>query len=309
MNYWITTHWPAREGENVDNVPDIWLPEGRQAPGTDIAPNDLVLIYESKTARTMLRQRPDGSAIRIHGRRGRQGIICIGRIVASLVAEADANLQQKYADNTEIWWRWHAAAEVVSRSGFVPRRELAVILGYKPAYSFRGFGEQHSGLRRLSKDEFQAIVKRFNQASPIDLPERPIPSEVLKRWDRGEESETHRRLKEFVAADPSSAIGEPGLSTLHVEYSFASGDRADIVLADRYNRIVAVEIEPEVNSSDEVGALQAIKYRYMLEWCANRAREDSRAILIAHKIHATIRKKCAKYGVECYEISREKVNN
>jgi len=114
---------------------------------------------------------------------------------------------------------------------------------------------------------------------------------------------------EFVAADPSSTINEPGLSTLRVEYSFTSGDRADIVLVDQYSRIVAVEIEiePEVTAMDEAGPLQAIKYRHMLEWSANRAPGDSRALLIAHKIDTVIREKCVKYGVECYEIPRERV--
>jgi RecB family endonuclease NucS len=197
----------------------------------------------------------------------------------------------------------------MSQSGFVPRRELAVILGYDPAYSFRGFGEQHSGLKKISEEEFKAIVERFNQAQPINLPEHPISPEAWKRWGTGEESDTHRKLKEFVAANPELALDEPGLCTLKVEYSFASGDRADIVLVDRFNRIVAIEIEPEVNASDEVGALQAIKYRFMLEWCTDRSLGDSRAILIAPKIHAKIRKKCAAYGVECYEISREEVTS
>lgn len=309
MNYWLTTHWPPREDEPISNPPDIWLPDGREAPGADISPNDLVLIYESKTRRTLLREKPDGSEVRIHSRRGQEGIVCIGRVVAPLVADPDATLRQKYVDGTEIWWRWHAAAEVVSRSGFVPRQELAQIIGYDPAYTFRGFGEQHSGLKKLSSEEFHTIVERFNQYLPVNLPEPPISPSVWKRWHSGEESDIHRELKEFVAADPSNAIDEPGLSTLHIEYSFASGDRADIVLIDKYNRIVAVEIEPEVDSSDDVGALQAIKYRSMLEWCAERIPGDSRALLIAHKIQPVIRKKCADYGVECYEIPREKVIN
>ena len=42
MNYWLTTHWPPREGEASENSPDIWLPDGRQAPGAKISPGDLV---------------------------------------------------------------------------------------------------------------------------------------------------------------------------------------------------------------------------------------------------------------------------
>jgi hypothetical protein len=308
MNYWLTTHWPPRHDEDPDNPPGIWLPDGRESPGVEIAPNDLVLIYESKTRRTQLRQRPDGSTERVKGRLGKEGIVCIGRIQTLLTADPNAT-PETYTDGTVIWWRWHAAAEVVSRSGFVPRAELALLLGYKSSYPFRGFGEQHSGLKKISEEEFNAIVERFNRAQTISLPERAILPETWKRWGKGEESDTHRKLKEFVAANPTTVLGELGLCTMQVEYPFASGDRADIVLSDLYNRIVAVEIEPEVNASDEVGALQAIKYRFMLEWCTNRARGDSRAILIAHKIHPIMRARCSKYNVECYEIPREKMTN
>ena len=76
------------------------------------------------------------------------------------------------------------------------------------------------------------------------------------------------------------------------------------MLVDRYSRIVAVEIEPEVTATDEAGPLQAIKYRYMLEWSANRALGDSRALLIAHKIDSVIREKCR----DCSTTTGPRVN-
>jgi hypothetical protein len=308
MKYWFTTHWPPREGEATECSPDIWLPDGRHSPGADISPNDLVVVYESLTGRTLLQRKPNGVQERVHCQRGKGGVVCIGRVQSSLVADDDI-LRANYADNTSIWWRWHAQAEVLSRSGFVPRHELASILGYNSSYTFRGFGTQHSGLRELSQEEFNTILKRFKKSRPIDIHDYPPVSIPRNGEHDGGESNIHRELKEFVAADPSHALNEQGLTTLRIEYNFASGDRADIVLVDQYNRIVGVEIEPEVTVNNEAGALQAIKYRYMLEWSTNRALGDSRAFLIAHKIDAKTKKKCALYGVECYEISREKVKN
>jgi hypothetical protein len=72
-------------------------------------------------------------------------------------------------------------------------------------------------------------------------------------------------LKNFVASNPVTALNEPGLRTLGVEYEFPTKDRADIVLVDQHNRIIGVEIEPSVDNIDLVGPLQAIKYQYMLE--------------------------------------------
>ena len=77
----------------------------------------------------------------------------------------------------------------------------------------------------------------------------------------------HLNLKNYVASNPAVALNESGLQLLGVEYKFPTNDRADIVLVDRHNRIVGVEIEPAVGDTDWAGPLQAIKYRYMLE-CA-----------------------------------------
>jgi hypothetical protein len=306
MKYWLTTHWPPREDEATECSLDIWLPDERESPGADISPNDLVVVYESLTGRTLLRKKPNGVQERVHCQRGKGGVVCIGRVQSSLVADEDI-LRANYADKTSIWWQWHAQAEVLSRSGFVPRHKLASILGYNQSYTFRGFGTQHSGLRELSEEEFNTIRKRFKESQPIHIHDYPHISFPRSSEFGGGESNIHRELKEYVAADPSHVLNEQGLSTLRIEYNFASGDRADIVLVDQYNRIVGVEIEREVTAIDEAGALQAIKYRYMLEWSTNRAPGDSRAFLIAHKIDSATKKKCTKYGVEYYEIPREKV--
>ena len=53
MNYWMTTHWPPDESEDLETfIPQgIWLPNGREQAGADIEIGDRVLIYQSKTGR------------------------------------------------------------------------------------------------------------------------------------------------------------------------------------------------------------------------------------------------------------------
>ena len=124
----------------------------------------------------------------------------------------------------------------------------------------------------------------------------------------GEEGPIHLNLKRYVAANPASALNEPGLRTLHVEYRFPTNDCADIVLADRHNRIIGLEIEPTVPGVDLVGLLQAIKYQHMLECITQRERGDSRGILVAHKISDRVKTVCEQYGIEYFEIPRDVVD-
>jgi len=182
-----------------------------------------------------------------------------------------------------------------------------VALGYKPAYNFHGFGQLHSGLGEISSAGFQNLVTAFHAFKPMVLPSFPITHSGGLGGEGGESS-THLFLKKYVAADPATALGEPGLRTEKKEYSLPTGDRADLVLSDAQERVVGVEIEPAVGKSDIVGPLQAIKYRYMLEWVAHRAPGDSRAFLVAHSIDADMRRLCDSYAVECFEIDKERVD-
>lgn len=305
MRYWLTTHWPLRQGDSPAVSSGVWLPEGREAAGAKLAPGDMVLVYESKSGRTEVRQLPDGLLKKIPCQTGREGIVFYGRVAADLTTIPGSQPEQ-YTDGSSIWWRWYAPLTILSQSGFVPRNEVNIALDYKPSYNFRGFGALHSGLRELSDIEFQDIFTKYHAWNPLTLPSCQVPHGGGTTGGGGE-SDTHLFLKEYVAANPATAIGEQGLKTLGVEYPFPPGDRADIVLTDIHNRVVAVEIEPSVGSSEDIGPLQAIKYRYMLEWVTKRAPGDSRAILIAHSIHKSIRKVCDIYGVECVEVDKREV--
>lgn len=306
MNYWITTHWPPR----IDDVDSrtrtgVSVPEGRQQAADDMRVGDYVAVYEAKSGRTEIREHQDGTRIKIPCKTGREGMICYGRVDQAVSADPDSQ-PKKYVDGTEIWWRWYAPITVLSRSGFVNRADLLQILGYKPTYNLRGFGHYHSGLKKISESEFNSLVEAFHASRPIKL-----PSTTGSGGPRNgvEEGAVHLNLKNYVALNPVAALKEPGLRTLGVEYGFPTGDRADVVLVDRHNRIIGVEIEPTVRDVDLVGPLQAIKYQHMLECVTHREPGDSRGILVAHAIGAQVKTVCAQYGIECYEISREVVDS
>ena len=305
MSYWVTTHWPPREDEPAEEGSGIWLPDGREAPGARIRAGDLVFVYQARSGRTLARTFADGTTRRVRCRTGREGVVHLGRVRAPLAADPSSE-PEHYSDGTAIWWRWHAPIDIISRSGFVPREQLATILGYKRTYNFRGFGEEHSGLRQLTEAEYAGLLERFRSERPLLLTRPPVPH-GSKGGIGGGESQEHKQLKQFVAADPAAVLGETGLRTLEIEYPFPTGDRADVVLADGHDRIIGVEVEPAVGDMDEVGVLQAIKYRRMLEWSTNRAHGDSRAFLVAYSVSDSMRERCAKYQVECFEIARERV--
>jgi len=305
MRYWVTTHWPLREGLTEDASGGVWLPEGREGAGATLSVGDHVIVYESRSGRTKLVKRPDGSEFPLACRKGREGVIYYGRVVEPLHADAESE-PEHYTNNTTIWWRWSARLEVLSRSGFVPRSELMGSLGYKPTWNLRGFGTLHSGLMEVSHEQYADIVAKFHDSRRLDLQVHPIPRKSSQTSGRGE-SVAHERLKRHVADHPEAALREAGMRTVRLEYPFPTGDRADVVLADIHNRVVAVEVETTVGDGDVIGPLQAIKYRFMLEWLSNRESGDSRAVLVAHSIALAIRELCAKYAVECVEIQETEV--
>jgi hypothetical protein len=180
------------------------------------------------------------------------------------------------------------------------------ILGYKPTWNLRGFGDYHSGLKKISHSEYNDLVEKFQDSRPI----KPPRSEGQGGAGHGHgEGDIHLNLKNYVASNPSTILDEEGLRRWEVEYELPTNDRVDIVLVDAHKRIVGVEIEPAVTESQLAGPLQAIKYWYMLECFTNRERGDSRAMLIAHDIADNIKILCERYGIEWYEVSREDVDS
>jgi hypothetical protein len=305
MNYWVTTHWPPREDNSKELVDAIWVPEGRETAGKDVRRGDLVVIYQSKYGRTLLKRQSDGKELRVKSMRGKEGVIAIAEAQDSIYALGDTT-PSDYADGSSIWWRWYAPLKLITRTGFVPRQSLNEILGYAPNYSLHGFGDAKSGLKKVSKEQFDQILHNFKASAPLP-PQINHPHYLHHDVLGAPESTEHLNLKKYVAASPTAVMKEEGVRHISTEYMFPSNDKADVVLEDRFSRIIGVEIEVAINENNLAGMLQAIKYRYMLEVTYGRNPGDSRALLVAHKISNGVKKLCARYGVETVEINKEKV--
>lgn len=305
MKYWLTTHWPARTDEPDVVDSGVWLPDGRESAGDAMCPGDLVAVYESQSGRNILKVSLDGSSTAIPRIRGKMGVVLYGEVISKISAMPDSS-PEVYSNGTSIWWRWHTPLKVLSKSGYLSRQNLCRILGHSAKYNFHGYGKRHSGLNEITADEFFQIKKMFHLHNPIDLPNLKLPRSE-PGYGEGGESEAHKNLKRYISSQPELALSEKGLTTIREEYLFITGDRADIILSDEHGRIIGLEVELNIDESDNSGPLQAIKYRRMLEYLTNRSPGDSRSILVAHNISNAVKDRCKKYGIETHEISKSDV--
>lgn len=302
MNYWFTTHWPPRENEENKWGQGIWLQDGKEKYGKDIKAGDMLVIYESKTGRIEKRRLANGRILKIPCKTGKQGVIIIAKITSELYAYPNKP-KEEYTNNTSAWWRWHAQAEVVTSSGFLPKENVNRIFGHSAKNNFRGFGKGKCRLMMMSREQFGQILTEYKSATLLNIKASPSPpSKNKNKRFNVPESKEHRELKEYVASDPENILNEKGLSTIKIEYEFPTNDRADIIMHDKFGRIIGVEIEREVNDNEHQGPIQAIKYRRMLEWMFDRNLNDSRSFLVANKISTKIKEKCKRYGIEYFEV-------
>lgn len=308
MNYWLTTHWPPRvDDDPTDVATGVWLPDGREQAGAELKKGDKVFVYQSRSGRPERRKTIDGKEIIVHSIKGREGIIAVCEAQSEIYEYEDSE-PSKYVDGSEIWWRWHAPLTTLSKSGFVSRESMNAILGYKPNFNLHGFGDLHSGLKRITKEQYTSLLELFRGTLKI----KPHNIRSISPGDHGHgmgtgESKEHLLLKSYVASNPEIVLGEQNIQTIKVEYQFPTGDRADILLEDEFGRIIGMEIEVNVDDNQFEGLLQAIKYRYMSELMTDRAPGDSRAILVAYKISQKMKLLCDKYYIQHIEINKQNV--
>lgn len=162
MNYWMTTHWPPEEGEPADQIlPAVYLPDdGREQAGSELAQGDRVLIYQAQSGRARLDPQPDGSIRRVECQRGRGGIVAVVELDEALRPRPNAEREQ-YEDGSEIRWGYRARGRVLLSRGFVPIRKVNEVLSYKQNFNLRGFGDQHSGLKKLTAAQFDELLAAY----------------------------------------------------------------------------------------------------------------------------------------------------
>jgi hypothetical protein len=50
MKYWLTTHWPRQQGiPTSEPYADVWVKDGQWDVIKQLAPEDLVFIYQSRS--------------------------------------------------------------------------------------------------------------------------------------------------------------------------------------------------------------------------------------------------------------------
>jgi hypothetical protein len=86
MNYWLTTHWPRpKSTPNSQPYADVWVKNGQLNVIKQLAPGDLVFIYESKSGSLPVGQNPDGSTYTLPKAQGRAGLVALVRVMKRAV--------------------------------------------------------------------------------------------------------------------------------------------------------------------------------------------------------------------------------
>lgn len=147
MNYWITVQWPSHEENDYYCV---WLQEGKESVAEDMHVGDFVFKYESAGEPQEIGQRKR--------KIGKKGIFALMKIEEKMDPKP---YREEYEDRHDTFWAKIADASPEQIDGFVPLIEVNRILGYSPKYSMRGFGDRSSGLKKISKQQFDEILKMF----------------------------------------------------------------------------------------------------------------------------------------------------
>lgn len=154
---------------------------------------------------------------------------------------------------------------VINRAHNVPGEGIEEFIegGYRALTKW----EREHRIRNLHKAVFdftrwQEVLKECG-LEPLSLSvDRGQPMPPATHHGHGaEESEEHRRLKEFVAVNPRLVKLPAGLRG-RVEYGLLSGDAVDVVF-ETPDEWVAVEVKSKRSPEDDIrrGIFQCVKYR------------------------------------------------
>jgi hypothetical protein len=306
MNYWITTHWP-RQQDTPSSEPygDVWVKDGQWDVIKQLVPGDLVFIYESRSGPLPLGHNPDGSTYKRPKAQGKEGIVALVSVKERANQPLD-RAEAQYDNGQKMWWRFRVSTEPLNSGGFIPRTTFLPVIGQKPTYNLRGFGENHSGVKQLTARQFTTLRKMYEESADSEDRKR-IENNNLggQLGGQGGEGEVHRDLKERIAAEPSKVLEEDGLHLIEMEFPFGcTGDRIDVLLRDKDRKFVAVEVEVECDPYHLAGALQCMKYRAMLAYYFERPLAEVRCILVAHKIAPEVKARCDAFEIETMMVAR-----
>jgi hypothetical protein len=135
------------------------------------------------------------------------------------------------------------------------------------------------------------------------------PRENVGRFGPGGESAAHRMLKLYIANHPVE-FGMSANAIPHVEYSFATGDRVDLMFKNHLPDRTVVEVEVEGEQQLCIGIHQAIKYRSLAAADAGFPLLTSRvrSLVVAYAIeYPRARELADRYEIPLLAADREAV--
>lgn len=302
MRYWLTTHWPPREDNPDEPHSGVYVPDGRQDKVKALQKGDVVFIYESGSGEDEVLRDANNNKVLRKCIWGEQAIVTIAEVTEKLLKHSNCPVTE-YAHGKTRWWCWQAPTKPITSSGQISRAQVNQIMGWKSGYNLRGLGGG-SGVIEVNPKQADAFKQAFRESTdgPAHLKKQEKKSFNHHGNPTGGESPAHLALKNFVANHPEKVLKEKGLQLVGVEYSFPTGDRADVVLMDAMGRVIGLEVELDVGNKDLPGVLQALKYRVMLEPLLDSNPGEGRAVLVAYSVTPKIRELCKKYGVEVYTV-------
>jgi hypothetical protein len=117
------------------------------------------------------------------------------------------------------------------------------------------------------------------------------------------ESEAHKKLKRYVAENPS-CIGLNSVLSAFQEYIFPCGDKVDVAFESADNHWTVIEIELEGLVQNLIGLFQAVKYKALKE--AVLKSKDLQGVvdgfLVANSIPSEVQALAGVLGVRTAEI-------
>ncbi len=138
----------------------------------------------------------------------------------------------------------------------------------------------------------------------------PVPlGQHVGTFGMGGESTAHKLLKYYVADHPRE-FGLSAAATPHVEYSFATGDRVDVMFENHLPDRTVIEVEVEGEREVCIGILQAIKYRSLAAADAGYPLLTSRvrSLVVAYSTDYVKANELAdRYEIPLFAVNRELV--
>jgi hypothetical protein len=122
----------------------------------------------------------------------------------------------------------------------------------------------------------------------------------------GGESEKHKELKKFIFKYPDRALrslgGAPYVA-LEMEYWFRTNDEVDVVLRDKDNNAVLVEVKTHIRATDNAPWGQAAKYRTLWAFFEGEPESSIRTVVAAPRVPAKLAASLKRqYGIDSVSV-------